>query len=80
MTDHDERMRQATPPQAARPGTADDTRTLTTAQHPDSPARGTNEAAERRNAAKAAAGTRNAPERGGGPQLPGLTRRDPVGR
>lgn len=30
----------ATPPQAARPGTADDTRTLTTAQHPDSPARG----------------------------------------
>ncbi len=29
---------------------------------------------------KGAAGTRNAPERGGGPQLPGLTRRDPVGR
>lgn len=45
-------------------------RTLKTAQHPDFPARGTNEAA----------GTRNAPERGGGPQLPGLTRGDPVGR
>lgn len=49
---------------------------------PRLPPRGTNEAAEWRNAdgiTLGAAGTRNAPERRGGTQLPGLPRRDRQG-
>ena len=49
---------------------------------PRLPPRGTNEAAEWRNAdgiTLGAAGTRNAPERRGGTQLPGLSRRDRQG-
>ena len=67
------------PPRAATTTDAD----LDNCTAPGHPAEGTNEAAEWRNAdgiTLGAAGTRNAPERRGGTQLPGLTRGDPEGR